>query len=87
MSNQSWPCFIYRSPKRDEMYLYISHKDCFDDVPEELLKTFGRPQFSMMVDLTKRESLARVSLQQVKNGLQERGYFLQMPPTHDQIRI
>ncbi len=42
-------CVIYRSTKRDQTYLYVEKKDDFSRVPEELLKGFGMPQFSMML--------------------------------------
>lgn len=80
-------CFIYRSPKKDEMYLYVVEKDYFNDVPESLLKSFGKPEFAMMLDLDKRDSLARVSIHQVKQGLTDKGFFLQMPPTTEELKI
>lgn len=72
--------FIYRSPKKDEMYLYLSAKDQFDDLDEALMKMFGTPEFVMMVNLAKRNQLARVDIRKVKAELQDKGYYLQMPP-------
>ncbi|PZQ27969.1 MAG: hypothetical protein DI557_23895, partial [Serratia marcescens] len=37
-------CVIYRSPKRDQTYLYVEKKDDFSRVPEDLMKSFGVPQ-------------------------------------------
>ncbi len=76
-------CFIYRSPKKDQMYLYIREKDCFDDIPEQLLVAFGEPEFSMVVDLTTREKLSRVDINAVRSNLSTEGYYLQMPPVLD----
>ncbi len=73
--------FIYRSPKRAEMYLYTVKRDDFSVLPEELLQVFGVPEFSMVVNLEKRDSLARVNIETVKNELLKNGYYLQMPPT------
>ena len=28
------PCWIYRSSKKDEMYLYLARQDAFEDIPE-----------------------------------------------------
>jgi uncharacterized protein YcgL (UPF0745 family) len=50
-------CAIYRSNKRDQTYLYVEKKDDFTQVPEELMKSFGKPVFSMMVNLGTREKL------------------------------
>ncbi|MEI8608542.1 YcgL domain-containing protein [Enterovibrio sp. Hal110] len=49
-------CAIYKSSKKASTYLYINRKDDFSGVPEQLLSTFGNPQFVMMVNLEKRET-------------------------------
>ncbi len=73
-------CYIYRSPKKSETYLYVTKKDEFSSVPEQLLKTFGKPEFSMTVNLAKRSCLARENISIVREQLTNDGYFLQMPP-------
>ncbi|MCP4270671.1 MAG: YcgL domain-containing protein [Gammaproteobacteria bacterium] len=73
-------CYIYRSPKKSETYLYVTKKDEFSSVPEQLLKTFGKPEFSMTVNLAKRNCLARENIAIVREQLTNDGYFLQMPP-------
>ncbi len=72
--------FIYRSPKKDEMYLYLPAKDDFAALDEDFMRVFGEPEFVMMIDLTKREKLARVDINRVKQGLVDNGYYLQLPP-------
>ena len=75
---------VYRSKTKDQMYLYLDKKDDFSQVPEDLLKLFGKPEFSLQLNLTKRQKLARVELSEVKLALKEQGYYLQMPPViHD----
>ena len=75
---------IYRSSKKDEMYLYIEKKDDFSTVPESLLELFGQPKFAMQLNLKKRAKLARVDIEEVKKSLSDKGFFLQMPPSvHD----
>ena len=73
-------CYIYRSKIRAEMYLYIIKKDDFSAVPEQLVKIFGKPEFSMMLNLKKRDRLARVDIDLVNEKLTVEGYYLQMPP-------
>lgn len=73
-------CAIYRSSNRDQTYLYVEKKDDFSRVPEELLKQFGKPQFSMLIVLDKREKLANADIERVKADLKEVGYYLQFPP-------
>lgn len=71
---------IYRSKKKDDMYLYIPIKDDFSKVPEALLKVFGQPDFALQINLAKREKLSRVDINEVKVKLNTEGYYLQMPP-------
>lgn len=73
--------FVYRSPKKSEMYLYLMERDNFDAVPESLLKAFGTPEFALHVNLEKRETLARENINEVRQQLKEQGFFLQMPPS------
>ncbi|HEJ9093924.1 YcgL domain-containing protein [Serratia odorifera] len=73
-------CVIYRSPKRDQTYLYVEKKDDFSRVPEDLLKSFGTPQFAMLLNLEGRKRLANADIEKVKEALQEEGFYLQFPP-------
>ncbi|WP_034915266.1 MULTISPECIES: YcgL domain-containing protein [Erwinia] len=73
-------CVIYRSPLRDQTYLYVEKKDDFSRVPEALLKGFGRPQLAMLLPLDGSKRLVNAELSKVKNALKEEGYYLQMPP-------
>ncbi len=74
-------CFIYKSLKKDELYLYIKQKDYFSDIPEPLLESLGRLEFVMALELTPERTLARVDVNQVMQSLTEKGFFIQMPPT------
>ncbi|EMH4162378.1 YcgL domain-containing protein [Pluralibacter gergoviae] len=78
-------CAIYRSSQRDQTYLYVEKKDDFSRVPEELLKSFGRPQFSMLLALDGRKTLANADLDKVKAALVEQGYYLQLPPPPENL--
>ncbi|MBW1255205.1 YcgL domain-containing protein [Pantoea allii] len=73
-------CVIYRSPVRDQTYLYVEKKDDFSRVPDALLKGFGKPQLAMVVNLAQRDKLANADINNVKQGLSEQGYYLQIPP-------
>ncbi len=73
-------CYIYRSPKKSETYLYVTKMDDFSSVPEQLIKMFGEPDFSMTLNLAKRTHLARENIEIVREQLSNDGYFLQMPP-------
>ncbi|MDN3682191.1 YcgL domain-containing protein [Vibrio tapetis subsp. quintayensis] len=72
-------CSIYKSSKKEGMYLYVPKKDDFSDVPEELKKVFGTPMFVMVIKMDGR-TLAQVDIEKVKHSLKTDGFFLQVPP-------
>jgi uncharacterized protein len=74
-------CFIYKSLKKDELYLYMDKKDDFSAVPEALFKSFGRLAFVMELQLSPQKKLARESAEKVIASLQSKGFFVQLPPT------
>lgn len=78
-------CMIYRSSKRDQTYLYIEKRDDFSAVPDELLKSFGQPQFSMVINLATRTKLAGADIEKVREALSSQGYYLQLPPPPESL--
>ncbi len=79
-------CRVYRSPRREEMYLYVDRERGLADVPAELLERFGEPQEVMSLVLTPERKLARAEVSDVLASIEHRGFYLQMPPTPDEIR-
>ena len=73
-------CKVFRSDKKAETYLYLSTDMEFSDLPQELLERFGEPAFVMALMLTGERKLARVDTSKVLEGLEEKGYYLQLPP-------
>ena len=73
-------CFIYKSCKKDQLYLYVAKKDDFSCVPEALLTTMGTPVYAMTLVLTPERKLAREESRVVMRNLREKGYFVQLPP-------
>ena len=74
-------CQIYKSSRKEEMYLYVEKARGLEDVPEVLLKQFGEPEEVMSLLLDEQRKLARVDTAEVLESIRERGFFLQMPPT------
>lgn len=74
-------CFIYKSYKKDELYVYLLQKDDFSALPPVLLDSIGAPVFVMEIELTPERKLARADSAQVIQQLREKGFFVQMPPT------
>jgi uncharacterized protein YcgL (UPF0745 family) len=73
-------CWIYKSSRKQEMYLYLADKDGFDELPEPLRQGFGKPSLVIAIELDADRKLARVETAQVLNALRTQGYYLQMPP-------
>ena len=73
-------CWIYKSSKKDEMYLYLAEEDNFENVPELLMARFGTPSLVMTLELDENRNLARADVKSVLNQLGTEGYYLQMPP-------
>lgn len=73
-------CAIYKSPKKEGMYLYIEKRDDFSTLPETLLALFGKPQFVMLFNLLGQKKLAQIDNQTVLEQIKQQGFYLQMPP-------
>lgn len=78
-------CQIYKSSRKEEMYLYVDMAQGLQDVPEFLLNQFGDPTPVMSLNLTPETKLARADTAEVLAGIEEKGFYLQMPPTMAQL--
>ncbi len=78
-------CAIYRSPKRADTYLYLSHPADFSLVPDALRKSFGEPVHVMTIALTAERKLARLSVEELRQHLDESGFYLQLPPKNESL--
>jgi uncharacterized protein YcgL (UPF0745 family) len=73
-------CQVYRSSRRQEMYLYVDKAEGLERIPEALLQRFGEPEAVMLVHLDGKRQLARADAGEVVREIREQGYYLQMPP-------
>ena len=78
-------CQIYRSPRKQEMYLYVEKSRGLVDVPEALLRQFGETEERMVLLLTPQKKLARANTAEVMRQISDTGYYLQMPPTSAEL--
>lgn len=78
--SETTPCYIYRSKKQLDMYLFLAEEDEFECVPEEVLKALGQLEKAMELELTEESKLARSKPEEVIHNLKERGFHIQMPP-------
>ena len=68
-------CFVYRSEKKQGMYLYLSTKDDFSCVPDSLMKLLGDVTFSFEFDLSKKRNLVKAESKEVMRVMKESGFF------------
>lgn len=73
-------CFIYKSLKKEHLYLYVDKKDDFSRVPEALFESFGKMEFVMELELTPERKLAQEDAVKVMDSLTAKGFFVQLPP-------
>ncbi|SOC55893.1 hypothetical protein SAMN05421509_10629 [Chromohalobacter canadensis] len=76
-------CEIFKSPRRDEMYLYVDRVQGLADVPEALLERFGTPVSVAVLMLSDDKSLARAKASDVLAAIASQGFYLQMPPARE----
>ncbi len=72
-------CYIYRSSKKRDTYLYLVEKDGVNGLPDALCHLLGRLEFVMQLDLSKRNRLENADIAEVKQCLREHGFYLQLP--------
>lgn len=73
-------CSIYKSSKKDEMYLYVPKASGLKQVPEVLMQMFGTPRHVTDMMLSPERKLARADIVQVLEKLDTQQFYLQMPP-------
>jgi len=78
--------YIYKSTKKDELYLYIANKDDFSDIPQSLYDSMGKePIFVMELELSPERPLARENVATVIQNLETQGFHVQMPPRPEKL--
>lgn len=73
--------FAYKSPKKNELFLYVPAEDALEKLPKELLVMFGEPEFVIEFQLTPALKMPRSNPVEVLKALETKGYYVQMPPT------
>lgn len=75
-------CYIYRSSKKENCYLYldkdIEKEDGLAAVPKNIQAIFGKPIFVMKILLDPKRHFAACSAQEIEDRIKQDGFFLQM---------
>ena len=72
-------CYVYRSSKKDGLYVYLAEEDGLNTLPEPVLHQLGEPELAMSFDLAKRDSLGHEDIDTVRENLETQGFHVQMP--------
>lgn len=80
-------CSIYKSSRKDEMYLYVNKTDLLKRVPDVLIEMFGKPNHLMDMPIKPGRKLARVDVEKMLAGIKEKGFYLQMPPPKEDYML
>lgn len=78
-------CTIYKSSKKELTYLFVNKRDDFSDVPAPLMETFGTPALVTVLNLANKDKLAMADIDKVKANLNEKGFYLQLPPPQEDL--
>ena len=74
-------CSIYKSLRKEGVYLYVEKNQSLSQIPEPLLNTFGQPKHAFDLLLHPGRTLSRVDVMEVMEAIKTQGYYLQIPPT------
>jgi uncharacterized protein YcgL (UPF0745 family) len=74
-------CFVYRSSKKADTYLYLPVAGDFSAIPTQLMTVFGKPELALELVLTPDRKLAAEDARTVLRNLMQRGFHLQLPPS------
>ncbi len=71
---------VYKASSREYLYVYVAEAVGLDKVPAGLLTQFGEPTLVMPLDLAAGQQLGKVRSDEVMAAVEDKGYYLQMPP-------
>lgn len=87
MQGDKMLCEIFRSSRKEEMYLYVDKRQGLAEVPAVLLERFGKPVSVMTLILSPEKTLARAKASDVMAAIREKGFYLQLPPAKEEYLL
>ncbi|WP_024850280.1 YcgL domain-containing protein [Hydrogenovibrio kuenenii] len=70
----------FKSPKKEELYLYVLQETELEELPNELFVMFGEPVHVLDFELTAERKLPRADAKEILKAIEDKGYYMQMPP-------
>ncbi|MCO1697678.1 hypothetical protein FA457_27385 [Pseudomonas aeruginosa] len=77
-------CSVYKSPRKNEMYLYVCLLYTSPSPRDRSLSRMGAPQHVFDLLLTPERQLAREDVAKVLENIEKQGFHLQMPPGEEE---
>lgn len=74
-------CFVHKSLRKADTYLYLRRPDGDAELPAALRESLGPLQQVLELDLTPATRLAQAEAIRVIEALKQLGYYLQLPPS------
>jgi uncharacterized protein len=71
-------CYIYRSTKKENCYLYMENENDFSTIPEKIMSILGSPVFVMKVLLDGKRRFVVGTSDEIEEKIKTDGFFLQM---------
>ncbi|WP_081296877.1 YcgL domain-containing protein [Gilliamella sp. App4-10] len=71
-------CYIYRSTKKENCYLYMENENDFSTIPDKIISIFGAPIFVMKVLLDGKRKFVVGTANEIEEKIKADGFFLQM---------
>ena len=78
-------CVVYKSLRQFDYFLFVKKEDVLARVPDGLRQMLGVLEKVMDLELDENRCLAQADVVAVIQQIEERGYYLQMPPQSDSV--
>ena len=76
---------VFKSLKKLDTYLYVDKSHNFEELPSALRYSFGQYELGLEMVLSAERKLARADTNQVLSDIALKGFYLQLPPTIDEL--
>ena len=76
---------VFKSLKKFDTYLYVDKLQNFEELPSGLRDSFGQYELVLEMELSPARKLARADANQVLSDIGFKGFYLQLPPTIDEL--
>ncbi len=68
---------VYRSSKKDGLYVYVAPGTELAGLPAPVLKQLGEPEVALEFDLSTKQRLSNADINEVRESLENSGFYVQ----------